>query len=88
MVGERAHDVQVRVAVGDHHSFRPRRRSTRIVDGQKIGFGDLYFVLIVEMRSKSRFEFDPAVPRPSSATKCSTPDNRSRMLSEGSDVAA
>ena len=43
---ERSHDVQVRVAVGDHHAFRARRRSTCVVDGQEIGFGDIDFVVI------------------------------------------
>ena len=62
-MGEGSHDIQIRVAVGDHHALRPCRRSARVVDGQEIGLGDFDFAEAGRMRPKRRFVIDPAVTR-------------------------
>ena len=40
-VEQRSNDVEVGVAVGDHHAFGTRRRATRVVDGEEVALGDV-----------------------------------------------
>jgi hypothetical protein len=50
VVDEITHDIQISVAVGNHHPFRPRRRSACAVDCQEIAFGDLHSAEVKQMR--------------------------------------
>ena len=38
---EGSNDVDMRVAVGDHHALRLCRSSARVIDDKQIGFGDI-----------------------------------------------
>jgi hypothetical protein len=61
MMDKRSHDIQIRIAVRDHHAFRPRCRPARVVDREKIGLGDLGMLEIGCCCRQPRLVVDPAI---------------------------
>ena len=63
MLHERAHHVQVGVAMRDHHALGSRRRPARVVDGEQIAFGDVRLLERGLMLCERRLVVDPALAR-------------------------